>query len=148
MAIAVCLKEVNSPKFRSYAKSVVKNASVLAEELKKLGFDIVSGGTDNHLMLVDLRPFNVNGEDASQWLVEAGIVTNKNAIPNDPLPPKKASGIRLGTPAMTTRGMGATEMKLFAKWICEAINDPSKKNLSNIKKQVQVLCKKFPPPGF
>ena len=148
MAIAVCLKEVNNPRFRSYAKSVVKNANVLAEELKKLGFDIVSGGTDNHLMLVDLRPFNVNGEDASQWLVEAGIVTNKNAIPNDPLPPKKASGIRLGTPAMTTRGMGATEMKLFAKWIYEAINDPSKKNLSNIKKQVQVLCKKFPPPGF
>jgi len=148
MAIAVCLKEANSSSFRSYTKRIVKNANTLCEELKKYGFNIVSGGTDNHLMLVDLRPFNINGENASQWLVQAGIVTNKNAVPNDPLPPKIASGIRLGTPAITTRGMGLTEMKLFAKWIYKATSDPSEKNLSDIKKQVQVLCKKFPPPGI
>jgi len=100
------------------------------------------------LMLVDLRPFTVNGEDASEWLHQAGIVVNKNAIPNDPLPPQKASGIRLGTPAITTRGMGVTEMRQFAKWIHEAISNPSEKNLESIKKQVKALCKKFPPPGF
>ncbi|MFY9457992.1 MAG: serine hydroxymethyltransferase [Candidatus Spechtbacterales bacterium] len=148
MAIAVCLKEADTPQFRAYAKRVVKNAQTLCETLTDYGFDIVSHGTDNHLMLVDLRPFGVNGEDASEWLSRAGIITNKNAIPNDPLPPQKASGIRLGTPAMTTRGMGAKEMKQFAKWIYEIIQNPSDKNLENIKKQVRALCKKFPPPGF
>jgi glycine hydroxymethyltransferase len=148
MAIAVCLREANAPQFRSYAKKVIKNANTLCENLKKYGFDIISGGTDNHLMLVDLRPFTVNGEDASEWLHQAGIVVNKNAIPNDPLPPQKASGIRLGTPAVTTRGMGVTEMRQFAKWIHGAINNPSEENLKRIKNQVKALCKKFPPPGF
>ena len=148
MAIAVCLKEANTTQFRSYVKHVVKNANALCEDLKKYGFDIISGGTDNNLLLVDLRPFNANGEEASEWLHQAGIVVNKNAIPNDPLPPQKASGIRLGTPAMTTRGMGVAEMKQFAKWAHEAITDHSEKNLQNIKNQVTALCKKFPPPGF
>ena len=148
MAIAVCLKEASTSQFRSYAKKIIKNADVLCAALKKDGFNIISGGTDNHLILVDLRPFKVTGEDASEWLNQAGIVVNKNAIPNDPLPPSKASGIRLGTPAMTTRGMGATEMKQFAKWIHEAITSPSQKNLNDIQKQVRALCKKFPPPGF
>ncbi len=148
MAVAICLKEASTAKFRSYAKKIVVNAQTLAEELKKYGFTIISGGTDNHLMLVDLRPFKVNGEDTSEWLYQAGIVVNKNAIPNDPLPPTKASGIRLGTPAMTTRGMGAKEMRQFAKWIHSVVTNPSKENVADIKKQVQVLCKKFPPPGF
>src|SRR3989338_504913 len=148
MAIAVCIKEDDTSKFRNYASRVVKNAEILADELVKCGFSIVSGGTDNHLMLLDLQPFQVNGEDASQWLYLAGIVTNKNAVPNDPLPPQQASGIRLGTPAMTTRGMGPKEMKMFAKWIHSAVTDHSDKNLENIKKRVRDLCKNFPPPGF
>jgi glycine hydroxymethyltransferase len=148
MAIAVCLKEADSAKFRAYAKNIVKNAQALADALKKYGFEIISGGTDNHLILVDLRPFGINGEDASEYLKQAGMVVNKNAIPNDPLPPKKASGIRLGTPAMTTRGMGVREMRLFAKWILSALKDPSQKNLNNINVEVRALCKKFPPPGF
>lgn len=148
MAIAVCLKEADEPNFRAYAKNIVKNAHTLCEALKGYGFDIISGGTDNHLVLLDLRPFNITGEQASECLYQAGIVTNKNAIPNDPLPPQKASGIRLGTPAITTRGMGAKEMRQFAKWIYEAIENPSRKTLENIKKQVRALCKKFPPPGF
>lgn len=148
MAIAVCLKEASTAQFKEYVQKIIDNAKVLAAELQKLGFVIVSGGTDNHLMLVDLRPFKVNGEEASEWLYQAGIVTNKNTIPNDPLPPTKASGIRLGTPAVTTRGMGPREMRLFAKWIHDVITDPSQKNISNIKKQVLALCKKFPPPGF
>lgn len=148
MAIAVCLKEADTAKFRAYAKRVVKNAQTLSETLNSYGFDIISGGTDNHLVLIDLRPFNVTGEDASEWLSRAGIITNKNAIPNDPLPPTKASGIRLGTPAVTTRGMGEREMRKFAKWIYDVIANPSEKNLDNIKKQVRALCKKFPPPGF
>lgn len=148
MAIAVCLKEADTPEFRSYAKRIVKNAQALCEALSDYGFDIISGGTDNHLMLVDLRPFGVTGEDASSWLSRAGIITNKNAIPNDPLPPTKASGIRLGTPAVTTRGMGAREMRKFAKWIYGVIANSSEENLNIIKEQVQALCKKFPPPGF
>jgi glycine hydroxymethyltransferase len=147
-AIAVCLKEADTPQFRAYAKAIVKNAQALCEALNGYGFDIISGGTDNHLMLLDLRPFNVTGEDASQWLSKAGIITNKNAIPNDPLPPQKASGIRLGTPAMTTRGMGTRQMRQFAKWIYEAIANPSEENLKDIKSQVRALCRKFPPPGF
>lgn len=148
MAIAVCLKEADTPQFRAYAKKIVENAQALCEALNGYGFDIVSGGTDNHLMLVDLRPFKVTGEDASEWLSRAGIITNKNAIPNDPLPPTKASGIRLGTPAVTTRGMGVREMRQFAKWIYAVIANPSEENLRDIKKQVRALCKKFPPPGF
>ena len=148
MAIAVCLKEANTPRFRAYAKMVVKNAQALARELTKLGFEIISGGTDNHLMLVDLRPFKVNGEDASEWLYQAGIVVNKNAIPNDPLPPMKASGVRLGTPAMTTRGMGTRQMRQLAKLIHSAITNPSAENLRGIKLQVRALCQKFPPPGY
>jgi len=148
MAIAVCLKEACSAKFRTYAKNVVKNAQALADELKKYGLEIISGGTDNHLLLVDLRPFGINGEDASECLKQAGIIVNKNAIPNDPLPPKKASGIRLGAPAMTTRGMGIREMRQFAEWILSALKDPSQGNLKSINAKVQALCKKFPPPGF
>lgn len=148
MAIAVALKEAKSAQFRSYAKKIVKNAQALAEALSPYGFKIISNGTDNHLLLVDLRPLNVTGEDASEWLYGAGIVTNKNAVPNDPLPPQKASGIRLGTPAITTRGMGTREMKQFAAWIHSAIQNHSLENLTGIKKQVQALCKKFPPPGW
>ena len=148
LAIAVCLKESKSPQFKTYARNIVRNAKALSDALLKHGFDIVSGGTDNHLVLLDLTPFAVSGEDASTWLEQAGIVVNKNAIPNDPRPPREASGIRLGTPALTTRGMGTKEMKQLAKWIHEAISDHSEKNLSTINRQVRNLCKRFPPPGF
>lgn len=148
LAIAVCLKEAKSPQFKTYARNIVKNAKALSDALLKHGFNIVSGGTDNHLVLLDLTPFAVSGEDVSTWLEQAGIVVNKNVIPNDPRPPREASGIRLGTPALTTRGMGTKEMKQLAKWIHEAISDHSEKNLSTINKQVRDLCKRFPPPGF
>lgn len=147
-AIAVCLKEASTPEFRAYVKCIVKNSQALAQSLQKYGFRIISAGTDNHLMLLDLRAFDVTGEDASEWLYRAGIVTNKNAIPNDPRPPRLASGIRLGTPAATTRGMGTREMKQFARWIYEIMQDHSEQNLQKIKRQVRALCQKFPPPGF
>lgn len=148
MAIAVCLKEASTANFRAYAKKVIANAAALADALKGYGFNIVSGGTDNHLMLVDLRPFKISGKDASDWLYKANIETNMNAVPNDPLPKRQTSGIRLGTPALTTRGMGVREMKLFAKWIHGVITNPSEENIDEVKRQVKALCKKFPPPGF
>ncbi|MCL5019053.1 MAG: serine hydroxymethyltransferase [Patescibacteria group bacterium] len=122
-AIAVCLKEASAPGFKKYASQIVKNAKKLAEELKRYGFNLVSGGTDNHLMLIDLSNKNVNGALAAFALEVAGIVVNKNAVPNDPMPPFYPSGIRLGTPAITTRGMKEKEMVKVAKWINDAINE-------------------------
>ncbi len=121
-AIAVSLKEALKPSFRTYAGQIVKNAKKLSEELKKYGFNIVSGGTDNHLLLIDLSNKNVNGAIAAFALEKAGIVVNKNSVPNDKMPPFYPSGIRLGTPAITTRGLKEKEMIQVAKWINEAIN--------------------------
>lgn len=122
-AIAVALEEAGRPEFKKYAQQVVKNAKVLAEELKKGGFNLISGGTDNHLLLIDLANKKVNGAAAAFALEIAGIVVNKNAVPNDPLPPFYPSGIRLGTPAITTRGMKEDEMKKIASWILEVITE-------------------------
>lgn len=144
-AIAVCLKEASTPAFKKYAKQVVKNAKVLAEELKKLGFDLASGGTDNHLILIDLRNRNIGGAEAQDLLEEAGITINKNSIPYDPAPPFKPSGIRIGTPAITTRGMKEKEMKKIALWIKEVIDNP--KAVKKIREEVKKLCKKFPLPN-
>ena len=121
-AIAVSLKEALKPSFKTYAGQIVKNAKKLSEELKKYGFNIVSGGTDNHLLLIDLSNKNVNGAIAAFALEKAGIVVNKNSVPNDKMPPFYPSGIRLGTPAITTRGLKEKEMVQVAKWINEAIN--------------------------
>lgn len=122
-AIAVSLLEASKPAFKTYGHQIVKNAKKLAEELKRYGFNLVSGGTDNHLMLIDLSNKNVNGALAAFALEVAGIVVNKNAVPNDPMPPFYPSGIRLGTPAITTRGMKEKEMVKVAKWIQDAINE-------------------------
>ena len=143
--IAVCLKEASAPAFKKYAKQVVKNAKVLAEELRKYNFNLISGGTDNHLILVDLRSKNVAGAEAADILEKAGITINKNSIPYDPAGPFKPSGIRLGTPAITTRGMKEKEMKKIAGWINEVINNS--KSVKKVREEIKKLCKKFPLPS-
>jgi len=143
-AIAVCLKEASTPAFKKYANQIVKNAKALAEELKKHGFNLVSGGTDNHLILVDLRNKNISGPEAQDLLEEAGITINKNTIPYDPAPPFKPSGIRMGTPAITTRGMKEKEMKKVAGWINEVISNP--KSVKKVRAEIATFCKKFSLP--
>lgn len=138
-ATAVCLEEALDPKFKTYAKQIVKNAKTLAQELTKHGFRIVSGGTDNHLMLVDLRSINMTGKDAQEKLEKNNIICNKNTIPYDPEKPFVGSGIRLGTPALTTRGMKESEMKKVAELIANVLIDNK-----NVKKEVLTLTKKFP----
>ena len=143
-AIGVALREARMAKFKKYASQIVKNAKILGDELKKYGFNLISGGTDNHLVLVDLTNKNITGKEAQILLEKAGIITNKNTIPYDPRPPFNPSGIRLGTPAVTTRGMKEKEMKKIAFWINEVIFKPS--SASRIKKEVKKLCQKFPIP--
>ena len=121
-AKAICLKEAMQPEFRVYAENVVKNASVLASELQKLGFALVSGGTDNHLMLLDLRGHGITGRDLQERLDSVHITVNKNAIPNDPQKPAYTSGVRIGTPAATTRGLQAEDMRLLASCIEMAVH--------------------------
>ncbi len=140
-AIGVCLKETESQIFKNYAKQVLKNAKVLASELKKYDFRIVNDGTDKHLLLIDLRDKNINGHDAAVLLDKAGIVCNKNTVPHETGSPFKPSGIRLGTPACTTRGMQEKEMKMLAKWVYEVLIE--KRNTSDVLKEVQQLTKKF-----
>lgn len=120
--IAVAGLEAGKPEFKRYGEQIVKNAKVLAESLMNGGLDLVSGGTDNHMMVIDLRKRKLMGSVVAQVLEEAGIVVNKNAVPGDPLPPFYASGIRLGTPALTTRGMKEIEMERIGKWIVEVVN--------------------------
>lgn len=143
-AIAVTLEEASTHEFSVYAKTVTENSKVLAEELKNYGFDVVSDGTDNHMFLLDLRPKNILGKDAAIKLEEAGIVTNYNTIPNDPNPPANPSGLRLGTPAVTTRGMGENEMKFIAACINDVLSD--NKNVSEVRKEIKALCAKFKTP--
>lgn len=120
-AIAVALGEAQGKPFRKYAQQIVKNAQVLAEELKRLGLTLTTGGTDNHLMVVDLRPQNIGGKEIAVRLEEVGIIVNCNTVPHDTNPPANPSGIRLGTPAVTTRGMKENEMKVIAGWINEVV---------------------------
>ena len=144
-AKAVAFKEALSPEYKEYQKQVAKNAKVMAEELVKGGLRIVSGGTDNHLMLVDLRPMGVTGKLAEAKLEEAGITCNKNAIPNDPEKPFITSGIRLGTPAITARGFKEEETRQVAQFILTVlgnINDDEK--ISQVKEEVLKLTEKFP----
>ena len=142
-AKAVALGEALKPEFKEYQKQIVKNAQVLSKELIKEGFKIVSGGTDNHLMLIDLRPFGITGKEMEKRLDEVHITVNKNAIPNDPEKPFVTSGIRVGTPAVTTRGFKEDEMKKIAVWMREIATD-----FDNVKdritKEVIALCEKFP----
>lgn len=171
-SIAVALEEASTAAFKKYGRQIVKNAKVLANALTKNGIKLVSGGTDNHLLLLDLTDKKVNGAVAALALEVAGIVTNKNAIPNDPMPPFYPSGVRLGTPALTSRGMKEKEMRKVADWIAEAIDEVSgrempinkelrsefwkkfkasvhkSKNLLKIQKEVESFAKKYPVPGI
>ena len=144
-AKAVAFKEAMTEEFKEYAKQVVINAKVLAEELQKEGFKIVTGGTDSHIVLVDLRNKNIVGKDAEKALEKAGITVNKNAVPFDPLPPTKTSGIRIGTAAITTRGMKEDEMRKIAKWIVKVLNNMDDENvIRKVREEVKELCEQFP----
>lgn len=144
-AKAVCFKEAMEPEFRAYQEQVVKNAKVLAEELARAGYRIVSGGTDNHLVLVDVFSRGLTGKQAESALERAGITVNKNTIPFDTQPPMIASGIRLGTPAVTTRGMKEPEMRKIAQWIAEVLDEPESEAVQrSVRQRVQELTEKFP----
>jgi len=171
--IGVALKEASTPKFKKYAKQIVKNAKVLANELKKYGFDLISGGTDTHLLLIDLRNKRILGNTLAEALEEASIVINKNSVPFDTNPPFYPSGIRMGTPGITSRGMKEKEMVLIAKFISEltlAVSETKKKLgitlederkrsiraqiikntevITAIRKKVLGICKRFPVKKF
>lgn len=144
-AKAVAFEEAMRPEFRQYQEQVIKNAKVLAEELLRFGFDLVSGGTDNHLILVNLTKKGITGKEAEETLGRAGIVVNKNNIPFDKRGPKVTSGIRIGTPALTTRGFKEDEMRTVAKLIKQVLDDPgSDKVINRVKNAVIELCKSFP----
>jgi len=144
-AKAVCLKEAMEPGFVDYQKQIVANANRLAANLSTAGFRLVSGGTDNHLMLVDVFSRGLTGKVAEAALGKAGITVNKNAIPFDQNPPMVASGIRIGTPAITSRGMREPEMDLIAEMIARALRTPDDDTaLAAIKVEVETLCRKFP----
>jgi glycine hydroxymethyltransferase len=140
-AIAVCLAEALQPSFKKYGHQIVKNAKTLSKELKKLGFNVVSGGTDNHLMLVDLTNLGISGKEAENQLGEAGIIVNRNTVPFDTRSPFDPSGIRLGTPSITTRGMKEKEMKKIAELIYQTL--VLKENPKLINKDVKKICSKF-----
>jgi len=143
--IDICLSEAIKPSFKKYAKQIIINAKILAEELKEYNFKIITDGTDNHLMLLDLSSKRITGREAETALESAGIVVNKNTIPNDTKSPFNPSGMRLGVAAITTRGMKEIEMRKIAGWINEVVeNYKSKVVLNRINKEVKKLCKKFP----
>jgi glycine hydroxymethyltransferase len=147
--IAVAAKEAMQPAFKDYAKHVVENARVLAEALAGKGFNLITGGTDNHLILMDLTPKGVPGKVAAKALDVAGIVSNYNSIPFDPRKPFDPSGLRIGTPAITSRGMGESEMKKLADWMDEVVqHHDDEKVQQRVASEVKELCKSFPPPGL
>ena len=141
-AKAVCFGEALKPEFKEYQKQIVKNAKALAEELLNYGFNLVSGGTDNHLILINLRNKGITGKELEQKLDEVGITVNKNSVPFDTEKPTITSGIRIGTPAVTTRGFKEEEMKKIAKLINMTLNEYDAKK-EEIKKEVQEICKQF-----
>jgi glycine hydroxymethyltransferase len=146
-AKAVCFHEALQPQFREYQRQVVVNAKALAAGLSKHGFRIVSGGTDNHLMLVDLRPKEINGKQAQEVLDRAGITVNKNAIPFDTYPIFKPGGIRVGTPAVTTRGMKEEEMLEVSDLLAEALHKRDDADaLEKVRTRVRELMRRFPLP--
>jgi glycine hydroxymethyltransferase len=147
-AIAVALREASLPEFKDYATQIVKNAKRLANNLTNKGYDLVTGGTDNHLLLVDLTSKGLKGKEAEDALGKAGITVNKNTVPYDPRPPFDPSGIRLGTPALTTRGLKETEMDQVAAWIDAAITGRGDdKKLEKIHKEIKAFTKAYPLPG-
>ncbi len=142
-AKAVALGEALTDEFKAYQLQIEKNASTLAQALLEAGFDLVSGGTDNHLMLLDLRPFHITGKAFETWLDEVHITVNKNAIPNDPEKPFVTSGIRVGTPAVTSRGFKEPEMHKIAGWMRDIATD-FEGNRARVSEEVTALCKQFP----
>jgi glycine hydroxymethyltransferase len=148
-AIGVALKEAGMPAFKDYARQVVANAKALAETLLECGYTLVSGGTDNHLVLVDLTNKKITGKQAAKALDRAGIVCNYNTIPYDPRKPFNPSGIRLGSPAVTSRGMGPAEMRRIGVWMDEVIAHPDDEaRLAKVAAEVRELCRGFPAPGI
>ncbi len=146
---AVAFGEALSPSFRDYAQAVIDNARVMADELLRAGVAIVSGGTDNHLMLVDVGSVGLNGKQAEQVLDRVGITCNKNTIPGDPRPPSQASGIRLGTPAVTTRGFGVEESRQTARMVAAVLQAPDDASLRHrVADEVRQLTSRFPLPGL
>ena len=144
-AKAVCFKEALSDDFKAYQQQVVKNAKAMAEVIQSRGYDIVSGGTENHLMLISLIKQEMTGKDADRWLGEAFITVNKNAVPNDPKSPFVTSGIRIGTPAVTTRGFGEQEVKDLAGWICDVLDSKGDEAvIASVREKVKAVCAKFP----
>jgi glycine hydroxymethyltransferase len=146
-AKAVCFHEALQPSFQKYGRQVVTNADVLGKTLQNLGFQLVSGGTDNHLVLLDLRHHNLTGKKAESLLEQVGLVVNKNSIPFDPLPPRETSGIRLGTPAGTTRGFGEKEFQKIGEWIGRILRSDETSQeavLKEIKESVSALCELYP----
>jgi glycine hydroxymethyltransferase len=147
-AKAVAFKEALDPDFRVYQQQVVANARIMASVMMERGYNIVSGGTDNHLLLVDLINKGITGKDAEAALGAANITVNKNAVPNDPQSPFVTSGIRVGTPAITTRGFGENETRDLTAWMCDVLD-----NIGDVKMQQQVqqkvldICKRFPVYG-
>ena len=144
-AKAVCFKEAMEPGFKEYQRQIVKNCKAFAQALMEKGFKLVSGGTDNHLCLIDLTNKGLTGRQAADLLEEAGIIVNKNLIPYDPLPPTETSGIRPGTPALTTRGMKEEEMRLIADFYSQVLDNPNDPIVRRkVREQVRELCEKFP----
>jgi glycine hydroxymethyltransferase len=146
---AVAFGEALKPEFKTYARKIIENAAVLAEALQSGGLRLVSGGTDNHLLLADCNSMNISGLKAQNALQGAGIITNKNTIPYDTRSPFIASGLRLGTPALSSRGMGAGEMKRVAAWICRVLKDPDGDGIrEGVRREVAEFARAYPVPGI
>ena len=142
---AVCFKEALGEDFKTYQQQVVKNAKAMAEVIMSRGYDIVSGGTENHLMLISLIKQEITGKEADKWLGDAHITVNKNAVPNDPKSPFVTSGVRIGTPAVTTRGFGEAEVRELAGWICDVLDSRGdEKVIGEVREKVQAICAKHP----
>jgi glycine hydroxymethyltransferase len=145
---AVCFAEALRPEFKQYARQIIANAKALAESLSAGGVRLVSGGTDNHLMLVDVTPLGLGGKKAEETLDRCGITVNKNMIPFDERKPMDPSGIRVGTPALTTRGMGTDEMRRIGRWMIEALKGADDAGATRrIRGEVSSLCESFPVPA-
>ncbi|MEC7550315.1 MAG: serine hydroxymethyltransferase, partial [Pseudomonadota bacterium] len=144
-AKAICFREAMSPEFRAYQEQVIKNAQVMAQGFIDRGYDIVSGGTDDHLFLLSLIRQGITGKDADAALDEANITVNKNAVPNDPNPPFVTSGLRIGTPAITTRGFVEADCAEMTGWICDVLDDLDNREVrATVKEKVLALCAKYP----
>lgn len=142
---AVCFKEALGEDFKNYQQQVVKNAKAMADVIMSRGYDIVSGGTENHLMLISLIKQEITGKEADKWLGDAHITVNKNAVPNDPKSPFVTSGVRIGTPAVTTRGFGEAEVRELAGWICDVLDSRGdEKVIGEVREKVQAICAKHP----